>query len=245
MARRGNALPEKIAQDLTRHILAGEYDATHILPSERVLQETYGVSRTVVREALKLLAARGLVLTGNGQGAVVSSNFTAPVIEALMLAFHRAKARTDDLLQTRLLIEPEAAALAAQFANPQQHRRLSDLCDAMEQVSLLDPAIQAQRSFEINAQFHRCIAQASQNPVLEVLIDMLVGIIWHQKHTVDVPSPPERRYEVTAEEHRQITAAIHEGNAEAARAAMAMHLGQTHYHLSQIEGTLDILVQTS
>lgn len=244
MARRGNALPEKIAQDLTRHILAGEYDASHVLPSERVLQETYGVSRTVVREALKLLAARGLVLTGNGQSAVVSSNFTAPVIDALMLAFHRANARTEDLLQTRLLIEPEAAALAAQFANPQQQRRLNELCDTMEAVSQLDPSIQPQRSFEINAQFHHCIAQASQNPVLEVLVNMLVGIIWHQKHTVDVPSP-ERRYEVTAAEHRKIVAAIMAKDPVEARAAMAFHLSQTHYHLAQIEGTLDILVQTS
>ena len=107
MARRSSALPEKIAQDLMQRILKGEYDATSILPSERALQDSYGVSRTVVREALKLLAARGLVTTGGGQGAVIGKNLTAPAIDALLLAFHRAHVRLDDLLNTRMLIEPE------------------------------------------------------------------------------------------------------------------------------------------
>src|SRR5688500_12334700 len=106
IARRSSALPDKIAQDLMQRILTHEFDTSSMLPSERVLQDTYGVSRTVVREALKLLAARGLVTTGTGQGAVVSKNLTAPAIDALVLAFHRSHARLEDLLTTRLLLEP-------------------------------------------------------------------------------------------------------------------------------------------
>src|SRR5512138_1360643 len=120
MARRSSALPEKIAQDLMQRILTNEFDESNILPSERALQDAYGVSRTVVREALKLLAARGLVTSGMGQGAVISKNLTAPALDALLLAFHRAQVRLEDLLNARLLIEPEIAALAAQHATSLQ-----------------------------------------------------------------------------------------------------------------------------
>src|SRR4029078_7428342 len=102
MARRSSALPEKIAQDLMQRILTNEFDTSSMLPSERALQDAYGVSRTVVREALKLLAARGLVTTGTGQGAVVNKNSTAPAIDALVLAFHRSHAPLAEGLRPRV-----------------------------------------------------------------------------------------------------------------------------------------------
>jgi DNA-binding FadR family transcriptional regulator len=244
MARRGNALPEKIAQDLMRQILAGEFDDAHILPSERALQDSFGVSRTVVREALKLLAARGLVLTGTGQGAVVSKNLTAPAIDALLLAFHRAHVRLEDLLNTRLLIEPEAAALAAQHATPLQIRRLHDLSQAMADLALSDqPFHAASLGFDVNAQFHSMIAQASQNPVFEILVNILVGIIWRQEHTVNAPVP-NNRYVGTAQQHTLIVQAIAEHDVSAARRAMTEHLETTRRNLSAMPGSLNELIRT-
>ncbi len=245
MARRGNALPEKIAQDLMRQILSGEFDDSHILPSERALQDSFGVSRTVVREALKLLAARGLVLTGTGQGAVISKNLTAPAIDALLLAFHRAHVRLEDLLNTRLLIEPEAAALAAQHATPLQIRRLHDLSQAMADLAgSHQPVNAASLGFDVNAQFHSMIAQASQNPVFEILVNILVGIIWRQEHTVNAPVPTNNRYVGTAQQHALIVQAIAEHNASAARRAMTEHLETTRQNLSTMPGSLNELIRT-
>jgi len=244
MARRSSALPEKIAQDLMQRILTGEYDASNILPSERTLQDTYGVSRTVVREALKLLAARGLVTTGTGQGAVLSKNLTAPAIDALLLAFHRAHVRLEDLLNTRLLIEPEIAALAAQNATPLQIRRLHELSQAMAGLALADEPIQAaSRSYDINAQFHGLLAQASQNPVLEILIAILVGIIWRQQNTVDLSQPPENHAR-TAGQHEAIVRAIATRDPAQARLAMIEHLETTRLGLSNVPGSLGRLIQT-
>jgi DNA-binding FadR family transcriptional regulator len=244
MARRSSALPEKIAQDLMQRILTGEYDDASILPSERVLQDAYGVSRTVVREALKLLAARGLVTTGSGQGAVIGKNLTAPAIDALLLAFHRAHVRLDDLLNTRLLIEPEIAALAAQHATPLQIRRLHELSQALADLAESDqPAQAASRSYDLNAQFHTMLAQASQNPVLEILIAILVGIIWRQQNTADLRQPPERHAH-TAQQHEAIVHAVAARDPAAARRAMLAHLETTRQSLSNVPGSLGGLIQT-
>lgn len=244
MARRSSALPEKIAQDLMQRILTDEFGDANMLPSERALQDSYGVSRTVVREALKLLAARGLVTTGTGQGAVVTKNMTAPALDALVLAFHRSHARVEDLLDARMLLEPEVAALAAQHATPLQIRRLDELKQAMADLSQLDqPARAATYSYDINAQFHTLIAQASQNPVLEILIETLVGIIWRQQNTIDMQQPAARHAQ-TAEQHDAIVRAIAARDSEQARRAMTEHLASARQALSNESGTLHNLIQT-
>ncbi len=244
MARRSSALPEKIAQDLMRLILSGEFDDSNILPSERTLQESYGVSRTVVREALKLLAARGLVTTGTGQGAVVSKNMTTPAIDALLLAFHRAHVRIEDLLNARLLIEPEVAALAAQHATPLQIRRLHELSQAMADLALSDqPVRAASLSYDVNAQFHTLLAQTSQNPVMEILISIIVGIIWRQQNTIDLQQPPERHAR-TAQQHETIAHAVAARDPDGARRAMIEHLESTRQSISAMPGSLNELIQS-
>jgi DNA-binding FadR family transcriptional regulator len=244
MARRSSALPEKIAQDLMQRILTNEFDESSMLPSERVLQDAYGVSRTVVREALKLLAARGLVTTGTGQGAVVSKNLTAPAIDALVLAFHRSHARIEDLLHTRLLLEPEVAALAAQHATPLQIRRLHDLGRALAALSEGDqPERAASYSYDLNAQFHTLLAQASQNPVLEILIAILVGIVWRQQNTVDLQQPLEQHVR-TAAQHERVVEAIAARDPAGARQAMIEHLETTRQSLDGVSGSLGNLVQS-
>jgi GntR family transcriptional repressor for pyruvate dehydrogenase complex len=244
MARRSSALPEKIAHDLMQRILTNEFDTSSMLPSERVLQDAYGVSRTVVREALKLLAARGLVTTGTGQGAVISKNLTAPAIDALVLAFHRSHARIEDLLNARLMLEPEIAAQAAQHATPIQIRRLHDLCRALGDLANSDhPERAASTSYDLNAQFHTLIAQASQNPVLEILIAILVGIIWRQQNTVDLKQPPEKHAR-TAAQHERIAQAIADRDPAQARLAMIEHLDTTRQSLSGVPGSLGNLIQS-
>ena len=244
MARRSTALPEKIAQDLMQRILNDEFADVNVLPSERILQEKYDVSRTVVREAVKLLAARGLVTTGTGQGTLVTTNIAAPALDALLLAFHRSNARLEDLLNTRLLLEPAIAALAAQHATPLQIRRLNQLTDELAALAASNqPDRAASYSYDLNARFHKVIAEASQNPVLAILIEVLVGIVWQQQNTIDTTQPTERHAE-TAAQHRRIVHAIETRDPEAARSAMAEHLGSTRQSLDGSPGSLDALVQT-
>lgn len=244
MSRRSSAFPEKVAQDLMRRILSNEFEGVNVLPSERSLQDSYSVSRTVVREALKLLAARGLVSTGSGQGAVVSTNLTAPAIDALLLAFHHSNVRLEDLLNTRLLLEPPIAALAAEHATSLQIRSLHDLVQEMTELGNVESPVRAATySYDINARFHTLIAQASQNPVLEILIEMLVGIIWRQQNTIDTQQPTNRHAQ-TAEQHGQIVRAIEARQPEVAHMAMNEHLESTRQGLAGTSGSLRSLIHS-
>ncbi len=127
MAKRSSSLTDKLADSILHRIVSQELRPGSTLPSERELQEEYGVSRTVVREAMKMLSAKGFVSTGAGHNAIVEPNLTQPTIDALLITFHHRRVKTGDLLNTRLLLEPPIAALAAQHAAPLQITRLLDL----------------------------------------------------------------------------------------------------------------------
>jgi DNA-binding FadR family transcriptional regulator len=175
---------------------------------------------------------------------VVSTNLTAPAIDALLLAFHRSSVRLEDLLNTRLMLEPPIAALAAQHATPLQIRRLHDLVQDMADLAHVDPPVRAATySYDVNARFHALVAEASQNPVLAILIEMLVGIIWRQQNTVDTQNPPERHVQ-TAAQHRRIVVAIESRDLDAARLAMGEHLEATRQGIVGAPGSLNSLIRT-
>jgi len=105
------------------------------------------------------------------------------------------------------------------------------------------PVHAASLGFDVNAQFHNMIAQASQNPVFEILVNILVGIIWRQEHTVNAPVP-NNRYVGTAQQHTLIVQAIAEHDVSAARRAMTEHLETTRHNLSAMPGSLNELIRT-
>lgn len=237
MAKRASALPVQVAQNLLQRIIAEEFPAGTVLPSERELQDHYGVSRPVVREAIKLLAARGLISTNSGQGAVVSSDMTSPARDALVLAFFRAHACAEDVLQTRMLLEPEIAAMAAQQATALQVRRLNSVArgfdSADSEVSEEARLRVAERWSVTDARFHVLLAEASQNPVLAIVSEVLVGTLWQQRRSGgSYLSDPQR--EQIEEEHRAIAAAVTARDPEAARRAMSEHLVNTRNALAQL-----------
>src|SRR5258705_10402969 len=121
---------------MLQRIVSEEFPPGTLLPSERELQDEYQVSRAVVREAIKLLASRKLVSISWGQGVVVTSDLKEPVADALMLAFHRSNIRTEDIYTIRVLLEPHSAALAAQHATIPQSRRLTELAQEFEKLSM-------------------------------------------------------------------------------------------------------------
>jgi DNA-binding FadR family transcriptional regulator len=105
------------------------------------------------------------------------------------------------------------------------------------------PTQAASRSYDLNAQFHTLLAQASQNPVLEILIALLVGIVWRQLNTVDLGQPPEQHAR-TAGLHEAIVRAVAARDPAAARHAMLDHLEATRQGLSDVPGSLGGLIQT-
>jgi len=144
---------------------------------------------------MKSLAARGLITIKAGQGAVVVGDLTIPAAEALLLAFHRAHVRTEDLLSTRLLLEPNTAALAAANASPLEIRRLKDYAETMEATTFVDGITPDKAGLWAisDTRFHVGLAQASQNPVLTVLIEVIVGHLWRQAQSIKYPVTEELR----------------------------------------------------
>jgi GntR family transcriptional regulator, transcriptional repressor for pyruvate dehydrogenase complex len=246
MTKSAAALPAQVAQSLLQRIINQEIQPGAVIPTERELQEQYSVSRTVVREAVKSLEARGLIVNNGGQGATVNANLTDSSTQALLLAFHRAHVTTGDLLKTRLLLEPQIAADAAAHATEVQIRRLHALERAME--ALLDSPGTSD-GFKVrdawasaDSRFHIALAEASQNPLLAILIEILVGIAWQQRSATEDPINEEQIRTATAQ-HKAITQTIAARSPEQAHRLMLEHLESTRSHVQTQPEGLQRLIQ--
>lgn len=246
MTKRTNALPAKVANALLQRIISEEFPAGAPLPTERELQEQYQVSRPVVREAIKWLDSRGLISTRSGYSAVVGSNLTGAATNAVLLAFHRSNVCTEDILRTRELLEPEIAALAAQHATQPQIRQLKTLSRALDGSSV-DGDEEQQKALwtSTDARLHVLLAEATQNPVMAVLINVLVGILWMQRRADGYELTSEQR-DNAIRQHKAIADAVADRNSAAARAMMTEHLASTYNHLAGLEnglkGAIDLMI---
>jgi len=106
-------LAEQVAEAIKEAILAGEWEPGAALPTEPELAEAFGVSRAVVRDATRMLAARGLVEAQHGRGVFVTESQVEAFGEALLLALRRAGATAWDVEQFEQIVYPELFALAA------------------------------------------------------------------------------------------------------------------------------------
>lgn len=243
MTKPNDALPTKIAQDLLQHIISAEFRPGTLLPSERDLQEEYGVSRTVIREAIKLLASRKLVQVRRGQGAVVASDFNEPVIDALMLAFHQSQIHTGDVFAIRSLLEPQSAALAAQNATVTQIRRLTEIAKKFDEFTYEGDEQKirqdAKRWGKLDRDFHQLLAEASQNAVLGILISVIVGIIWNSISS-KISTPPPEAFRTAAQQHQAIAHAVAERDAVTAQRMMSEHIETSLRNVAEPEDRVQI-----
>ena len=228
---------------MLQRIVSEEFPPGTLLPSERELQDDYQVSRAVVREAIKLLASRKLVAISRGQGAVVASDFTEPVVDALLLAFHRSQIHAEDIFSVRKLLEPQAAALAAQNVTIQQIRTLTAITNSFEQISFdgenTDFKVSLLRWGKLDHEFHQLLAEASQNTVLSILIGVIVGIVWDAISN-KMPQPTPDRFVISVQQHKTIALAIAQHDPEAARQAMIEHIESSLRNVISPEKRIEI-----
>ncbi len=247
MVKQDDTLPTKIAQSMLQRIVSEEFPRGTLLPSERELQDDYQVSRAVVREAIKLLASRKLVTISRGQGSVVASDFTEPVIDALLLAFHRSQIHPEDIYNVRSLLEPQAAALAAQHATLPQIRRLTELANGFENISFESGSDLNQESLirwgKLDREFHQLIAEASQNAVLGILIAVIIGIVWNAISN-KMPEPAPDRFVVAVQQHKAIAQAIAQHDAEVARSIMLEHIDNSLRNVVSPENQIEIEIES-
>ncbi|MFQ8433882.1 FadR/GntR family transcriptional regulator [Amaricoccus sp. W119] len=230
MARPRQSLTAQLVESMTGRIQAGDYRKGDQLPTEKELIEEFGVSRTVVREAIANLKASGLVATRQGKGAFV--------LDEGMRSFRISEENLSlveevlEALELRVAIESEAAALAARRRSPEELARIEQACAAM------DAAIEAGRStVDLDIAFHRAIAQATGNRhflgLFNYLGEVLVPRARVPTHQYDATTLQEYLRRISAE-HHQIVAAIAAGDSDAARAALRIHLGGSRDRLAQV-----------
>lgn len=191
-----------------------------MLGSEASLAQRYGVSRSVVREALRSCNALGLTTTRTGRGTFVLANHVAA---DLVLGQYSAL----DLTEARPHIEIPAAGLAAERRTPEELEVLRDIVAAM--ASEDDP----EAWVALDSSFHVAVARASRNKVFENVVSNIRDALAHQSETLNMVA--DRRL-ASDHEHQLLLAAIEAGNADDARSAMSGHLHAVGAALTSILG---------
>ncbi|WP_433160462.1 FadR/GntR family transcriptional regulator [Kribbella sp. CA-247076] len=221
-----SGLAHEVVDQLRARMLSGELAPGDKLPAESALVDEFGVSRTVVREAVSRLQAAGLVETFQGRGSFVLA------VPERTPGLRDVRSHRDvlDLLDFRIGVESEAAGLAAGRRTAPQLKAIERALDDFRRIGE-DPS----RSVEADFAFHQKIAAASGNRFYRELIDSLGPMMIMLPRTRLNPA-----YEVsdTAHlarvvlEHENIYDAIARSDPEAARAAARVHLANTRHRLT-------------
>ena len=178
-------LSEQLAERVQTAILNGELNPSDALPTEPELAEQFGVSRAVVRDATRLLLARGLVDVQHGRGVFVTDPENPVFGESLLLALHRVGATAWDIEQFLLISVPEWIVLAAQSATPEQcaavRQAAGDYLALFQnfQAQWWDKPAPASAQAELRIgfeQFLRTILAATGNRLAQILAGPLLGL---------------------------------------------------------------------
>jgi DNA-binding FadR family transcriptional regulator len=208
-------LYERVAEQIVERIQAGEIVAGQRLPAERDLAKALGVSRPVVREALIALEVAGLVEVRTGAGAFVRE----PPASRPSL---NAGDSPSDILNARMLIEGETAALAAERASPSQVEAIAAAIEAMRRDH------DAGRDWRpADLAFHVAVARAGGNSALCGVVEQLwqaqqgavFSLLWRRVRL-------DQNWSATYEGHMAALQAIRSQQPERAREAMRAHLAQ-------------------
>jgi len=203
------------AQSLQRQIHDGTYAKGAALPGQRELASQLGISRTALREAIFTLEALGMVRSYPGKGVYVTAGAARSEAE---LPTGPLAAAPHAVFQFRAIVEPAAAALAAQHADAGQKARLHEIQEAMESAL---KSLDLVAASEADLAFHLAIADFTHNPMLAQAIRSLEEPI---AYSLRLPFADPLGIWAPADEHRAVVAAINAQSPSAAHEAMTHHL---------------------
>jgi GntR family transcriptional repressor for pyruvate dehydrogenase complex len=213
-------------------VISGGLGVGDRLPPERELVERLGVSRTVVREALNLLEARGVLSIEHGRGAVVSAGRTSAVRDTLAMLLRMRAEALWELLEMRRVLEVEISGLAAERAEAE------DVADIRAQVDRMRDLIDKPEGYvDADVEFHALLARAARNGVLLMMLEPLVDLL-RTSREISASRPGSARRALG--EHEGVLARVEAGDAEGARREMRVHLENTAADIEAAlrEGTL-------
>ena len=212
---------EQVAVQIEKRILDGELRSGDRLPTERDLAEQFHVSRTAVREAMKILAQKGLVDMRPGRGTIVIDGAHKAMEHSIDLAMKLKLGEvggSNNLVEVREILETEIAALAAARATEKE------IAAMREAVKVMDESLNDAHAFiAADNNFHEALAQATQNTLILILVNSIVNLLSEQRKQIfEVEGGPQRGQF----HHKRILESVINRDPDAARDAMHAHLRQ-------------------
>jgi GntR family transcriptional repressor for pyruvate dehydrogenase complex len=198
------------------------------LPSEGELAKRLDVSRTTIREALRILEIGGLIQTKQGKGSIVLETSLGFIKEAMDRLIKDQSSEFEYLMQAREVLEPVIAGYSAKEANTESLRKMEEsLLNAEEEISKGGTGIEGA------IRFHHEIVNSIENKILSSITNMVINLIERSTHlTFNIPSRPGK----SLEEHIKILKAIKGSDSNAAAQFMKEHLESVKRNLEKVLG---------
>ncbi len=208
-------LSEKIANNIKALIIDQKLQPGEKLPNEIELANQLNVSRSTIREAIKTLVSKNVLEIHRGKGTYVCER-PGIATDPLGVTFMNKKDLLIYLFETRLIIEPEMAALAAQRATEKNIKALEDAFHILQEQIL-----EGKDHTKFDIKFHNIIAKSTQNPIIRRIVPIINdSIIEGYQETKDIPESGEK----VLRHHRRVLDAILEKNEALARQYMREHI---------------------
>jgi len=183
------------------------------LPTEKELMLTLGVSRNILREALKSLQALGLIEIKVGDGMYVSDFDYSSVVTHISFALSRTEQQLLHFIEARLIIEVGALDLVVKRAEDHDLQELEELNNRLESTTSVEDAA------ELDLDFHKALLAIADNPVISEFGNFLGQFFTEARHRVSTDARVH-----TAKEHKDLIAALKDRDAERAKETMMRHI---------------------
>ena len=215
----------QVADRIAEAILAGELPAGEPLPNERDLSRQFGVSRTTIREALRVLQARGLVVSSGSRtrpllAVGVAEGASGPLREALIHLLRLRRVRLEDLVELRIAVETAAVERAAGGADPDHLREARAALERMRR-----PGVDVEDFDQQDVRFHLALVGASGNRAMHlVMLAVRDSIAHHLRQALGTLPRPVDALHRLAGEHQAILQAVEAGEGARARRLVRQHI---------------------
>lgn len=216
-------LSQRIERTLENAIREKKLTVGSKLPTEREMCESFGVSRTALREALRRLSARGLITIQKGSGMYVSEINIEDAIETLNLYYDLKfdKNLLSQIIEVRYIFEPEIAKLAALNRT---EKDLDELSGNLVEFEQCDPD-NTQLEADLDNRFHLTITKATMNPIVQITMEPIYSLLPRMRNYIYGNIDGEK--ENTLKFHRAILDAIRRQDGDQAQLTMKDHLDRT------------------
>ena len=219
MAQRSEKIANAVARDIVGEAVGNDLAAGTTLNSEAEMMERYEVSRGSLREALRILEVLGFVQMKPGPrgGPVLLEPDSRQFSTIATLFYQRIRATYRELLETRLVLEPKAAAMAAERRTPEHIRQLEAYIEQSRAADLGDD-----RQFRgVGQDFHDLVAEMGGNRIINLLIRSCYDVFAGRTSGFLYPQPDRQTIQTI---HAEIAIAVINGNADTARSLMYDHM---------------------